>query len=842
MFLQSERMVFLVLLSTLFFFVTPVHAQEFFLYQNSPVITQKPLGTNIFQPFVMKENKTYTIWFADDSGSRMTIDQMKSANGIDWYDKKALSLSNRSSVHDPFVLSINNIYELYFASSNNYEGPISIWKSESADGATFETGKEQEVLKPEYAWEGNSLSCPAVIQDQSQLYLLYAGNGNSWNIGMAVSSDDGSHWQKCVNNPIIPDGAAPQIVKYNNMFYLFYHSSSGQLEVQEANVFNGCDTIWTNKRQISLPLLDPSPLVVGNDLWLYGSSNYHNSIALAANVQIPLPKYPIIFIPGMFASWNGEALLHNKTIAQGEWKMNPSVSEYDTLLHSFAHLGLTNDKDYYVFVYDWRQGVETTTKQLDDYIHEKVLNTSSYQPVQIVGHSLGGVVGRMYAKLYQSTPVKTVVTAGSPLLGTVQSYKPVAAGEIDRENTLMWIAEKLILLLNKSSLQTDQQTIKEKLPVVYNLLPTFPFLKINDSFVDSKYTNTLLNDHPLGGSVPESYFSLGGGGISTLAGYSLSDRTSADLLLSSYEDGHPTSPLFDEGDGTVLASSSLNQITPAPKSNHGEIIYQKDNIINILSKLGYSLDKNDIEEGKGTVISPSMLFLLRSPATMKVAGPNGSYEEYDGMIFIQNPENGKYQVKVTGTETGEYTLDAWLIGNDTDKWTSFTKNTTPQATDSFLVEFDQTNGGSVVEVVPPTHTPTPAITSSLAPSPSPTLSPATTSSSSGSSTSSSSSTDSGSSSPASFIQSAVQSIIPPPLRKIISSLLSEMDSTQPIASSEGKPMVLGAKNNLRSKTGPIYPNVALFCLFRYPFFALFFLSLDAMKERLFLFKNRVNNG
>ena len=66
---------------------------------------------------------------------------------------------------------------------------------------------------------------------------------------------------------------------------------------------------------------------------------------------------------------------------------------------------------------------------------------------------------------------------GSPHFGAVQFYKPLEAGEIDRANTFLWLAEKIVLILNKSTLESDRVTIANKFPVAKDVFPTFNFLK-----------------------------------------------------------------------------------------------------------------------------------------------------------------------------------------------------------------------------------------------------------------------------------------------------------------------------------------------------------------------------
>lgn len=698
----------------IFFF--SVQAQEFVSYQNNPIIFKESTHNGAVMPFVLKESNKFSLWYADDTGSSFRIFRMQSANGIDWYEKKDTSVTSRHNASDPFVTFEDNQYTLYFASSDFRN--ISLWESKSLDGITFSVGTEKEILKSEAPWEGGHLSCPSVIKENGMYYLFYAGSGvSNWGIGLATSSD-GKAWQKCPNNPLIAPGASEQLIKYNDLYYLFFQSPRG-LEVQQTNFLNGCNTVWTNKHIVASPLRDPSPLIVDNNLWLYGTLPTETGlhIGVASTSQISSPTYPIIIIPGMFASWNKDALLHNNNVHYSSWKLNPGVTEYDALEKTLENRGRKKNMDYFIFPYDWRASLTKTVSNLDQFLYDSIWSNHPYLPVQIIGHSLGGTITRLYTQNNGQKPIKNIITAGSPHLGAIQAYKPLMSGEIDRENSLMWLAEKLILLLNKSKIENDKDTIGRMLPIMKDLLPTFPYLKDeNGSFINSSISNDVLTNNYIDMSIKKLY--MGGVAQQVNAGYILGQRTPLDILLNTYPDGHPQNTWQDKGDGVILLKSTLNQVSPAPTSNHGEIIFSKENIKTILSSLDLQTQESDIPEGKATSIFPAILAFIQSPATIELEHNEIITKENEGMIWIQNAENGTYKLTATGTETGEYTANIWLIGKNDDKWVQFKKATSNDSKNIFIISFDGDSGGVVEEYMPPSPIPTPT----NIPSPTPALS------------------------------------------------------------------------------------------------------------------------
>lgn len=697
---------FIILTIVSFFF--KVNAQEYIPYKNNPVIIKEPSHHGYVQPHILKEQGYFSIWFADNDGTRHRIVRMVSSNGIDWYDKKDTQVSERNNVHDPFIFFDKNEYVLFFASSNF--GNISLWKSTSQDGITFVPGEESEILKSEVPWEGSHVSCPSVIKHDDVYYLFYAGSGvSNWGIGLATSLD-GKKWQRCSNNPIIAPGASAEIIKFKDKFYLYFQSPNG-LEVQETDSLNGCSTLWTNRHTIKNPLRDPSLVVVDDSLWMYGTHANNNSlhIGLASNTEMSIPKYPVIVIPGMFASWNSQAILHNEKVDSNKWILQPGVKEYDALDSALKNKMYTKGKDYYYFSYDWRQPISKTLEDFDVFLSDTIWKSKPYQPIQIIGHSLGGAISRQYIKKNPYKPIKKIVTVASPHYGALQAYKPLASGEIDRENTLMWIAEKLILLLNKTKIESDKETVKKVLPILTDLLPVFPYLKNNNGeFIQSIYINNTLSMQPFQSTISQLY--LGSSNSKVNAGYILNPQTPLEKLTNTYADGHPHEVWMEDGDGVVLLKSTLNQHIPVSFLNHGETIFDKENLKIIFSSLGIDLQDHEILEGRETQIFPAILALIQSPATIKIEYGNSIENENEGMIWLQGAQNGTYKLTVTGIEDGEYTLSVWLIGENDDKWIQFKKTAKTTSQDVFTVMFDEKTGGVVHEYILPTSPSSPTTT------------------------------------------------------------------------------------------------------------------------------------
>jgi sucrose-6-phosphate hydrolase SacC (GH32 family) len=67
---------------------------------------------------------------------------------------------------------------------------------------------DQSILRPELPWEGECIEGPALFRHKGVLHMFYAGAYNNWpqQIGCA-RSEDGLHWQRLSDKPVLPNGA-----------------------------------------------------------------------------------------------------------------------------------------------------------------------------------------------------------------------------------------------------------------------------------------------------------------------------------------------------------------------------------------------------------------------------------------------------------------------------------------------------------------------------------------------------------------------------------------------------------------------------------------------------------
>lgn len=726
---------------------------------------------------VYKNGKYHLWYASIDSNNTLTISYALSNDGFNWekYQNNPVIKPDSNNpylcekgAHDPEVIWNKNINRFQIWYVVNCEPQVTgiprywVKYGESDDGINWQI-ENQPVLSPSLNWEKEGISSPTVLLENDQYKMWYAArdSGGNWRIGYA-SSSDGKNWIKYQNNPIlyptqsweITHIAGNDIFKDNNQYFLYYYGAAIWPPINIVYATSSDGLMW--EKPSNNPLLGPTQTetnLTGPDIikdqyekkiyysaMIYGKwnisllvENLNPPTPAPTNSPTPTPsptpsltftpptiltptpiptKIPVIILPGLMASWNKKAIIYNQNVPFDQWKLLSFVKEYHGISQSLINLGYKKDENLFLIPYDWRKPVKETVKDIYAYLNEKLWKNHPHQKINIVGHSLGGLIGRILTQDYPEK-INKVITVGTPHLGVVQVYKPLEAGELETDNSFLWLAEKIILILNKSTIETDKQTIQKRFPVLFDLFPIFNFLKnkknqyILTQNLKIKNQILLTYNSNFDQIYPMFYAIYGEKEEKTPAGYFVDSQTALDKLLNNYQDGRPTKIFYGKGDDTVL-SQSAKQDADAEKLpfDHGEIITKKNAIEKIFTILFSSSFSDKIIEGEKTVIAPSLVFLIQSPITIKVKFKDQTFNEEEGIILIPNAQSGKYLLEIKGIDYGKYAVHIGQITSNNNIWEKIEgeiKKTPPtDQTEQYEFYFNNITAQPLFPTLPPT--------------------------------------------------------------------------------------------------------------------------------------------
>lgn len=724
--------IFLILISCLFL-TKGVMAFEFVKANENPLsVTYIDNYVHQLQHHIFKEGDLYKGIFVIKRATEnyYSLGYFESADGLSWLMKKEI-LNTGDDLSNPSILKTANGYLLFISRYDN-NTVYRIYSSICDNDFNCSTNL-QPVVMPDTGTvsEKNGVFAGHPYSQDGRTYLFFGAWGAD-NFGLKIAySDDLINWQRCPNE-FLYGGDGPFPYSENNDLYLFFHrSDSTGIKYAKSVLPLSCSSIFIdqgyllnkNKPYDQNHLIFPSIINDSGVLKLYYSGlgsdgtwkfNLAESISsctgIACNAptptSIPTPTptslKPIILIPGFLASWNGAAILHNYPQPQTNWKINSIVNEYKGIIQTLKNLGYEEDKNLFVFAYDWRKPILSIVDDLNIFIYQVTHNPSPITDFNIVGHSLGGLVGRIYTQKYNDSHVDNLITVGSPHHGVAQMYKIVEGGEIERFNDFMWLAVKMITILNKNNIETNRQTLSKLFPITKDLFPVYNFLKKDGHEIkikDMKIKNELLPYYNANLTDLTNLKTVVGEKGNTLKGFNVSCQTSLDKLLGDYPDGRPQSSFSQIGDYTVLSSSARVNSPEILNLEHGELIYNKVGIKKILDLLNIQYSDSQIVEGKGTIIDTSLIFMIKSPATIEVIFNGQTYPEQDGLIFIENAQSGNYQLKVKGIATGNYQVIFGQIGKNSDVWNRIYGNTYPEKIDYYNIPFNSQAPKSYFETV-----------------------------------------------------------------------------------------------------------------------------------------------
>jgi len=273
--------------------------------------------------------------------------------------------------------------------------------------------------------------------------------------------------------------------------------------------------------QISYPQTSFWQYVPANGFW-QESVGYEPALRLEGP-EAPPNKEPVIIVPGILGSRlnrvsDGEEVWVNETSmalsktddflddlklnSVGEGVVDIStgeiinsafgVNQYGNLIQKFKDNGYQLGIDLFLFPYDWRLDIETSSQELD-LVVAQALNNSPTGKINIIAHSMGGLLVKDYLMRKGDARVNKLVFVGTPHLGSPKAFNVLNYGD-DFDIKL------LVFGLNKNK----AKDIVQNMSAVYELLPSReyiseagPYVQDDQVTLDYDQTGQLMASDPL---------------------------------------------------------------------------------------------------------------------------------------------------------------------------------------------------------------------------------------------------------------------------------------------------------------------------------------------------------
>lgn len=425
----------------------------------------------------------------------------------------------------------------------------------------------------------------------------------------------------------------------------------------------------------------------------------------------PVPTLnPLILIPGMGGSWNHEKIFLGIDQDQSSWYKTPFINLYDGLIETLQSAGYTLNENLFVFYYDWLQPIDQSAIDLKDYI-DIVINPPPGTNIDLIGHSLGGLVGRAYL---QNNPgshrIGQLITVGSPHKGAPQAYYAWEGADFHR---LLGPGERIgagiLLRLRGFNYPNLVQAVRSFIPSLGNLLFIESYLKWEATGI-SKLESAMLQQNiwlkNLGVS-PELISltkALVGTSINNTPRWlKIAERGRTDKILGRWEDGKPINEENAPGDRSVLEESARLEGANIVILNlsHGDLVRASAGQEKILEILG--LSSTEIVEQPKELFEPALVVIIASPATLRITDPlgrhigagvdfseipNAIFSDQEKIILIPEAINGNYQVEVFSENNGgSYKLLVGQLTEKQDVWSKYEGSVWPEEPDSYRISF-----------------------------------------------------------------------------------------------------------------------------------------------------------
>jgi len=224
----------------------------------------------------------------------------------------------------------------------------------------------------------------------------------------------------------------------------------------------------SGKKSLTIDIVPSGPVGLGSS----GGAEHRALHTPEDRVLSPLinPIIPVPFLLNPIIPVSVSSALLQDSIACFQDFMEQRTGYYH-LYNTFIAAGYTAGKDLFTFPYDWRLSLLDTAKSLKSRVDE-IIQLTKRQQINIVAHSMGGLVARAYINTASNPPISKLILMGTPSLGS-----PDAFLALHKE-----LGRGMYLLSNKRA-----QELAANWPSVFQMLPTPEYFDLYGYIFDDEF-------------------------------------------------------------------------------------------------------------------------------------------------------------------------------------------------------------------------------------------------------------------------------------------------------------------------------------------------------------------
>ncbi len=259
-------------------------------YNNNPIFTKDINASDVYgiiEPKILYENGVYKMWYTKLFASASAdIWYAESSDGINWhtnYNKPVIQPGNAGNWDDYSVcvggiIYDNGKYKMYYFGFQDQNGKWCIGYAVSDDGINWEKNTEPVLTPSDNEFQ---ILASSVIKVDNNYYMYYSTRNYPYYSICLATSQDGLHWQKYDQNPILKSSETwegtgiffPTVIKKDNNFEMVY-GNCNQNEWAFGKAVSQDGKIWVKSNS--------NPFFVSQETY----NNWTNKIAYPDYVKI----------------------------------------------------------------------------------------------------------------------------------------------------------------------------------------------------------------------------------------------------------------------------------------------------------------------------------------------------------------------------------------------------------------------------------------------------------------------------------------------------------------------------------------------------------------------------